>query len=195
MADLSPESKEKPMESLQVAMAKARLSPKPQPPSHPLSPPPASPQPESGVAATGASLEPPRAELRQIKDKLDALERLFLQLSQSLAAAATLRQDERTRAPSILDIKHAICRRYGVTMGEIDSPQHDARLVRPRHIAMYLAHRLTLKSLPEIGRGFGGRDHTTILNAKKKIANLRAEDRDFAEELAELERSLAGPPK
>jgi chromosomal replication initiation ATPase DnaA len=180
------------MESLQVAIAKARLSPKPQP----VSAPAATPLPASGQAAADVpATDGTGGELRQIKDKLDALERLFLQLSQSLAAAATLRQDDRTRAPSILDIKHAICRRYGVTMGEIDSPQHDAKLVRPRHIAMYLAHRLTLKSLPEIGRGFGGRDHTTILNAKKKIAKLRAEDRDFAQELAELERSLAGPPK
>jgi chromosomal replication initiation ATPase DnaA len=176
------------MESLQVAIAKARLSPKP-----PLA---ATPLPGPGqTAADAAATDGTRAELRQIKDKLDTLERLFSQLSQSLAAAAVARQDGRTRAPSILDIKHAICRRYGVTMGEIDSPQHDAKLVRPRHIAMYLAHRLTLKSLPEIGRGFGGRDHTTILNAKKKIARLRAEDRDLAEELAELERSLAGAPK
>lgn len=175
------------MESLQVAIAKARLSPKPQPAA---APPVAEQAPADAPASDGT-----HAELRQIKDKLDALERLFSQLSQNLAAALVARQDERTRAPSILDIKHAVCRRYGVTIGEIDSPQHDAKLVRPRHIAMYLAHRLTLKSLPEIGRGFGGRDHTTILNAKKKIARLRAEDRELAQELAEFERSLAGAPK
>ncbi len=159
------------------------------------SPPPAPPQPESGAAATGTALEPPREELRHIKDKLDSLERCFSQLAQNLAAALTMREEQRTRSPSVADIKHAICRRYNVTMGEIDSPQHDARLVRPRHIAMYLAHRLSLKSLPEIGRAFGGRDHTTILNAKKKIAQLRADDPAFSEELAELERALAGPPK
>lgn len=126
-------------------------------------------------------------EIKIIMDRLAAIEVRLHQLSQA---------DERARrTPSILDIKHTICRRYGVTIGEIDSPQHDAKLVRPRHIAMYLAHRLTLKSLPAIGRGFGGRDHTTIISAKKKIAKMRAEDPAFAEELAELERALAGPPK
>jgi chromosomal replication initiation ATPase DnaA len=127
-----------------------------------------------------------REDLDELTRKVDALTATVARLSRSINT-----EPKSTRMPSIAKIKDAVCRRYGVTIGEIDSPQHDHKIVRPRHIAMYLAHRLSLKSLPEIGRHFGGRDHTTILNAKKKIAKLRAEDPDLAQELSELERALA----
>jgi chromosomal replication initiator protein len=63
-------------------------------------------------------------------------------------------------------------------------------VVRPRQIAMYLAKTLTLRSLPEIGRRFGGRDHTTVLHAVRKIENLVGNDTTTADEVELLKRLL-----
>jgi chromosomal replication initiator protein len=63
-------------------------------------------------------------------------------------------------------------------------------VVRPRQVAMYLAKVLTLRSLPEIGRRFGGRDHTTVLHAVRKIEALAGNDNTLAEEIEVLKRQL-----
>ena len=63
-------------------------------------------------------------------------------------------------------------------------------MVRPRQVAMYLAKTLTLRSLPEIGRRFGGRDHTTVLHAVRKIEGLVARDTALSEEVESLKRQL-----
>jgi chromosomal replication initiator protein len=63
-------------------------------------------------------------------------------------------------------------------------------VVRPRQVAMYLAKTLTLRSLPEIGRRFGGRDHTTVLHAVRKIEGLVAKDVALSEEVESLKRQL-----
>jgi chromosomal replication initiator protein len=62
--------------------------------------------------------------------------------------------------------------------------------VRPRQVALYLAKTLTLRSLPEIGRRFGGRDHTTVLHAVRKIEGLVGNDMALAEEIEILKRQL-----
>ncbi|MEC7122484.1 MAG: helix-turn-helix domain-containing protein, partial [Pseudomonadota bacterium] len=59
-----------------------------------------------------------------------------------------------------------------------------------RQVAMYLSKKLTPRSLPEIGRKFGGRDHTTVMHAVKRVEELRAIDRQFAEDLDLLRRML-----
>jgi hypothetical protein len=71
--------------------------------------------------------------------------------------------------PSVLDIKRAVCAAYGVSRAELESNVRTACLVGPRHAAMALAKRLTGRSLPYIGKNFGGRDHTTALHAVKKM--------------------------
>jgi len=63
-------------------------------------------------------------------------------------------------------------------------------VVRPRQIAMYLSKQLTLRSLPEIGRRFGGRDHTTVLHAVRKIDELVASDGNLAKDVEHLRRML-----
>ena len=63
-------------------------------------------------------------------------------------------------------------------------------VARPRQVAMYLAKQLTSRSLPEIGRKFGGRDHTTVMHAVRKIEELRAADRTLAEDIELLRRML-----
>jgi chromosomal replication initiation ATPase DnaA len=72
------------------------------------------------------------------------------------------------------------------------SKKRPANIARPRQIAMYLAKELTQKSLPEIGELFGGRDHTTVLHAVRKIADERSKDAQLNHELHVLEQTLKG---
>ncbi len=90
----------------------------------------------------------------------------------------------------IEDIQRIVGRQYNVSRADLLSSRRTANVVRPRHIAMYLAKILTLRSLPEIGRLFGGRDHTTVLNAVRKMENLVSIDGAFAEEIEVLKRQL-----
>lgn len=77
--------------------------------------------------------------------------------------------DETVEEPKINDIKRAACRYFGVSAVDLDSARRTLKVVHPRQVAMYLARTLTGKSLPEIGRRFGGRDHTTVLHGVRKI--------------------------
>ena len=70
------------------------------------------------------------------------------------------------------------------------SARRSRAIARPRQIAMWLSKQLTQRSLPEIGRKFGGRDHTTVMHAVKKIEELRASDRHFDEDVDMLKRML-----
>ena len=90
----------------------------------------------------------------------------------------------------IEDIQRAISRHYNVSRTELLSNRRTRAIVRPRQIAMYLAKTLTLRSLPEIGRRFGGRDHTTVLHAVKKIEGLSDTDEKLAREIELLERLI-----
>lgn len=98
------------------------------------------------------------------------------------------------RYPPVKAIQHAVADHYDVTVHDILSSRRTARVVKPRQIAMFLAKKLTLKSLPEVGRRFGGRDHTTVLHAVRKIESLAQEDGDLSADLNALISSLAGPP-
>jgi chromosomal replication initiator protein len=88
------------------------------------------------------------------------------------------------------DILRIVAKHYGVTRADLLSSRRTANVVRPRQIAMYLAKTLTLRSLPEIGRRFGGRDHTTVLHAVRKIDANVAIDKVLAEEVEVLKRLL-----
>jgi chromosomal replication initiator protein len=90
----------------------------------------------------------------------------------------------------IEDIQRVVARQYNVSRSDLLSSRRTANVVRPRQVAMYLAKVLTLRSLPEIGRRFGGRDHTTVLHAVRKIENLAGNDSVFAEEIEGLKRQL-----
>ena len=90
----------------------------------------------------------------------------------------------------IEDIQRIVARQYNVSRADLLSSRRTANVVRPRQVAMYLAKVLTLRSLPEIGRRFGGRDHTTVLHAVRKIENLAGNDSAFAEEIESLKRQL-----
>jgi chromosomal replication initiator protein len=90
----------------------------------------------------------------------------------------------------IEDIQRIVARQYNVSRSDLLSSRRTANVVRPRQVAMYLAKVLTLRSLPEIGRRFGGRDHTTVLHAVRKIEALVGNDNALAEEIESLKRQL-----
>jgi chromosomal replication initiator protein len=90
----------------------------------------------------------------------------------------------------IEDIQRVVARQYNVSRSDLLSSRRTANVVRPRQVAMYLAKTLTLRSLPEIGRRFGGRDHTTVLHAVRKIEALVNKDTALCEEVESLKRQL-----
>jgi chromosomal replication initiator protein len=90
----------------------------------------------------------------------------------------------------IEEIQRIVARQYNVSRADLLSSRRTANVVRPRQVAMYLAKLLTLRSLPEIGRRFGGRDHTTVLHAVRKIESLVNTDSSLAEEIEVLKRQL-----
>ncbi|ABD85580.1 chromosomal replication initiator protein DnaA [Rhodopseudomonas palustris] len=90
----------------------------------------------------------------------------------------------------IEDIQRVVARQYNVSRSDLLSSRRTANVVRPRQVAMYLAKTLTLRSLPEIGRRFGGRDHTTVLHAVRKIEGLVAKDTALSDEVELLKRQL-----
>lgn len=83
---------------------------------------------------------------------------------------------------------------YRVRVADIHGPRRSAGIVLPRQVAMYLVKDLTSKSLPEIGRCFGNRDHTTVLHAMRKVEGCMGSDSLFAEEVARLRQSLESGP-
>ena len=90
----------------------------------------------------------------------------------------------------IEDIQKLVASHYSVSRADILSSRRTAAVVKPRQVAMFLAKMLTLRSLPEIGRRFGGRDHTTVLHAVRKIEALSQTDTTLREELELLKRML-----
>lgn len=87
--------------------------------------------------------------------------------------------------PTIRGIQEAVCARYAVTMHHLLSDRRARCVARPRQVAMYLAHELTGRSLPVIGRAFN-RDHTTIMHGIRQIRLLAEADADFGERVAAL---------
>ncbi|KEC56184.1 chromosomal replication initiator protein DnaA [Bartonella koehlerae] len=90
----------------------------------------------------------------------------------------------------IEEIQRAVARHYNVSKQDLLSNRRTRTVVKPRQVAMYLAKMLTPRSLPEIGRRFGGRDHTTVLHAVRKIEDLVCDDQTLAKELELLKRLI-----
>ena len=88
------------------------------------------------------------------------------------------------------EIQRRVSEHYNIRLSEMIGPRRVRTIARPRQIAMYLAKQLTSRSLPEIGRRFGGRDHTTVMHGVRRIEELRATDNQIAEDLELLRRSL-----
>jgi chromosomal replication initiator protein len=95
---------------------------------------------------------------------------------------------------SIAEIKAAACEQFGISAEELVSAGRTARLAWPRQVAMYLARELTQESLPTIGREFGGRDHTTVLHACKRISERMSENVSSRATVEELRTRLGSQP-
>ena len=94
------------------------------------------------------------------------------------------------RRVTIDEIQKRVAEHYNIRLADMHSARRARAVARPRQVAMYLCKQLTPRSLPEIGRKFGGRDHTTVMHAVRKIEELRAADRTLAEDIELLRRML-----
>ena len=96
------------------------------------------------------------------------------------------------RKLTIEEIQRKVAEHYNIRLSDMTGPKRLRNIARPRQVAMYLAKQLTPRSLPEIGRRFGGRDHTTIMHGVRKIEELMAIDSQLADDLQLLRRLLQG---
>lgn len=96
------------------------------------------------------------------------------------------------RKLSIEEIQRKVAEHYNVRLSDLIGPKRLRTIARPRQVAMYLSKQLTPRSLPEIGRRFGGRDHTTIMHGVRKIEQLMTTDSQLADDLQLLRRLLQG---
>lgn len=94
------------------------------------------------------------------------------------------------RRVTIEEIQKSVAQHYNIRISDMHSIRRARAVARPRQIAMFLSKQLTTKSLPEIGRMFGGRDHTTVLHAIKKIEELKQSDKNVSEDILLLTRTL-----
>ncbi|MCH7634019.1 MAG: chromosomal replication initiator protein DnaA [Proteobacteria bacterium] len=94
------------------------------------------------------------------------------------------------RRVTIEEIQKRVAEHFNIRISDMHSARRARAVARPRQVAMYLAKQLTSRSLPEIGRKFGGRDHTTVMHAVRKVEELRSGDSDFSEDVELLRRMI-----
>ena len=97
---------------------------------------------------------------------------------------------EPVRRPKTIEIKRAVAEFYSVEIIDLDSRRRDECIIRPRHVAAYLACKLTDLSLVEIGRRLGGRDHSTIVSSRNNIQKKLLSDVQLANDVKELTKIL-----
>jgi chromosomal replication initiator protein len=96
------------------------------------------------------------------------------------------------RKVTVDEIQQRVAAHYNIKLAEMSSPRRARSVARPRQVAMYLAKQLTTLSLPQIGKRFGNRDHTTVMHAVRKIEELKVSDISIAEDVELLKRQLQG---
>jgi chromosomal replication initiator protein len=102
--------------------------------------------------------------------------------------ADILRQSD--RKVTVEEIQRKVSEHYNIRLSDLLGPKRVRNIARPRQIAMWLSKHLTTRSLPEIGRRFGGRDHTTVMHGVRRIEELKASDSQLAEDIELLRRML-----
>jgi chromosomal replication initiator protein len=113
--------------------------------------------------------------------------------SLSLETTQELLQDllrAHDRRLTMEEIQKRVAEHFKIRVSDMSSARRSRAVARPRQVAMYLSKQLTSRSLPEIGRAFGGRDHTTVIHAVRKIEELVKLDTAFAEDVELLTRML-----
>jgi hypothetical protein len=106
----------------------------------------------------------------------------------------TVERLQRQSIPKIKNVLQLVSERYSTPISDIVSRRRDAVICHPRQVAMWLAREVLKRSLPEIGRAIGGRDHTTVISGIRKIERLRQADPAFDSELNELANMLRPEP-
>jgi chromosomal replication initiator protein len=94
------------------------------------------------------------------------------------------------RKITVEEIQRRVAEHYNIRLSDMIGPKRLRTYARPRQVAMYLCKQLTSRSLPEIGRRFGGRDHTTVMHGVRRIEELKVSDGQIAEDLELLRRAL-----
>ena len=94
------------------------------------------------------------------------------------------------RRVTVEEIKKKVAQHYGTRLADMTSSRRSKDVVIPRQVAMYLCKQLTQRSLPEIGRHFGGRDHTTVIHAIKRVEDMKATSAEIVHDLTLLQRQL-----
>ena len=112
---------------------------------------------------------------------------ITLELTQD-CLADVLRTAE--RKVTIAQIQRRVSEHYSIRLSDLIGPRRMRNFARPRQIAMYLSKKMTSRSLPEIGKHFGGRDHTTVMHGVRKIEELKMLDSQISDDLELLRRSL-----
>ncbi|HEX7852654.1 MAG TPA: chromosomal replication initiator protein DnaA [Sphingobium sp.] len=141
---------------------------------------------------------------RSIRSNIRELEGAFNKLiaySQLMGRAVTIEMAQTVLADSLRanarritidEIQRACAAHYRIDTSEMRSARRARAVARPRQVAMYLAKKLTPRSLPEIGRIFGGRDHSTVIHAVRTIEALRKENADIDQDIRTLQSQLEG---
>jgi len=114
---------------------------------------------------------------------------ITLELAQDCLADILRASD---RKVTVEEIQRKVADHYNVRLSDLIGPKRVRTIARPRQVAMFLAKQLTTRSLPDIGRRFGGRDHTTIMHGVRKIEELRGSDMQLSEDIDLLRRLLEG---
>jgi chromosomal replication initiator protein len=114
---------------------------------------------------------------------------ITLELTQEVLQDLLRANDRRV---TIDEIQKKVAQHYNIRLADMHSARRARNVARPRQVAMFLAKQLTTRSLPEIGNKFGGRDHTTVMHAVKRIEELRQTDSTLAEDIDLLRRMLEG---
>ena len=96
------------------------------------------------------------------------------------------------RRITIDEIQRKVAEHYNLRLTDMHSARRARNVARPRQVAMYLSKLLTARSLPEIGRKFGGRDHTTVMHAIRKVEELMGDDAQIAQDVEVVRRALTG---
>ncbi|MGB4101529.1 MAG: chromosomal replication initiator protein DnaA [Alphaproteobacteria bacterium] len=114
---------------------------------------------------------------------------ITLEMTQEVLADLLRASDRRI---TIDEIQKRVAEHYNIRLVDMHSARRARIVARPRQVAMYLAKQLTPRSLPEIGRKFGGRDHTTVIHAVRKVEELTSQDQGFRDDVELLRRLLQG---
>ena len=156
---------------------------------------PVPPRPVPAPAPQVATPKPPKVEITPAdrisaarEDILAAHAAILAQTESSLHAPATV--ERVAKRIYVHDIQRIVCAFYGLDLATMRTARRTRGLARPRQIAMFLAKELTPRSYPEIGRYFGGRDHTTVLHSVRLIGELSAPGAELADDVAALRAEL-----